>query len=300
MAPKSRGKKAIETPAVIEKATASESRGSVADASAPEQIQPQWKVIGSAIAIMVLAGLASPVSQANLSPVYGSIPSAIYHHQGVTIVTMLAFVISKLPLQNYLPSDLAKLLPVMAYYIPTIQWALFPYSKQLGAENGPLVTEALTFFPLLLLAYLATASLLESLDPQSPIRTSTDSIRPAICYGIFFVSQRYASSFLPTIIGQVDFFSRTGLSLVIATGYMLLARSPWLLLCSPAMLHTLFQNPHHESVATLKLLNKTLATHNYSLLDRRDSITGYVSVLEDKVNQYRVLRCDHSLLGGEW
>lgn len=216
------------------------------------------------------------------------------------MVTMGAFIISKLPLQKYLPTHLAEFLPVMAYWIPLIQWALFPYSKQLGAENGPVVTEALTFFPLLLLAYLSSSALLEELDVQNPIRSATDGLRPAIGYGIFFVSQRFSASELPSLLGRADFLSRTGLSLLIGTAYALLARGPWLLLCSPAMLHTLFMNPHHQSVATDKVLNKTLATHQYSLLDRRDSLTGYVSVLEDARNGYRVLRCDHSLLGGEW
>lgn len=35
-------------------------------------------------------------------------------------------------------------------------------------------------------------------------------------------------------------------------------------------------------------------------MERAESVTGYVSVLENLDMQYRVLRCDHSLLGGEW
>ena len=33
---------------------------------------------------------------------------------------------------------------------------------------------------------------------------------------------------------------------------------------------------------------------------RRESVTGYVSVLDNTEAGYRVMRCDHSLLGGEW
>lgn len=36
------------------------------------------------------------------------------------------------------------------------------------------------------------------------------------------------------------------------------------------------------------------------MLERKESLTGYVSVLESAENQFRVLRCDHSLLGGDW
>jgi hypothetical protein len=38
----------------------------------------------------------------------------------------------------------------------------------------------------------------------------------------------------------------------------------------------------------------------YKILDARDSVTGYVSVIENTQNHMRALRCDHSLLGGVW
>jgi hypothetical protein len=202
--------------------------------------------------------------------------------------------------QKYIPRSLVNFLPVIAYYIPVIQWALFPLSTRLGAETGPLVTESLTFFPLLLLAYLSVSVLFNSLDAMDIVRTSTDSIRPALSFGLFYASQYISKLTLPQIIGKADFLTRTSLSLVLASLYAAITRSQWLLLCSPAMLHTLFLNPHHQSPTTSKALNRTLAASNYSLLDRRDSLTGYVSVLEDHANGYRVLRCDHSLLGGEW
>ena len=45
-------------------------------------------------------------------------------------------------------------------------------------------------------------------------------------------------------------------------------------------------------------MNSSLTNEGFKLLARHDSITGYISVLE--TSQFRVLRCDHSLLGGEW
>jgi spermidine synthase len=47
-------------------------------------------------------------------------------------------------------------------------------------------------------------------------------------------------------------------------------------------------------------INRTLEPQNWTLLDRAWSTTGYISVLENHSAGYRVLRCDHSLLGGEW
>ncbi|KAI9783298.1 MAG: hypothetical protein M1816_001430 [Peltula sp. TS41687] len=48
-------------------------------------------------------------------------------------------------------------------------------------------------------------------------------------------------------------------------------------------------------------LNQNLySTANWTVITRQESITGYISVLENADMQLRVLRCDHSLLGGEW
>ena len=47
-------------------------------------------------------------------------------------------------------------------------------------------------------------------------------------------------------------------------------------------------------------LNETLHSQGWSMVDRWESVTGYVSVLDNHNDGYRVMRCDHSLLGGEW
>lgn len=50
----------------------------------------------------------------------------------------------------------------------------------------------------------------------------------------------------------------------------------------------------------LKYANLALQPHGWRILERGEGVTGYVSVLENMEMDYRVLRCDHSLLGGEW
>lgn len=50
----------------------------------------------------------------------------------------------------------------------------------------------------------------------------------------------------------------------------------------------------------LSWLNGGMEKEGWKILDRRDSLTGYVSVVESLKDGFRVLRCDHSLLGGEW
>ena len=38
----------------------------------------------------------------------------------------------------------------------------------------------------------------------------------------------------------------------------------------------------------------------WTLIDRQESVTGYISIIESAQKGFRVMRCDHSLLGGEW
>uniref|UniRef100_A0A093UU72 Spermidine synthase n=1 Tax=Talaromyces marneffei PM1 TaxID=1077442 RepID=A0A093UU72_TALMA len=47
-------------------------------------------------------------------------------------------------------------------------------------------------------------------------------------------------------------------------------------------------------------VNSTLHGVGYSLVDRQESLTGYISVLDNVELGFRAMRCDHSLLGGEW
>ncbi|KAL8808820.1 MAG: hypothetical protein Q9200_003986 [Gallowayella weberi] len=53
--------------------------------------------------------------------------------------------------------------------------------------------------------------------------------------------------------------------------------------------------PHGNNI-----LNGTLQNFGYSLMARQQSNTGYISVLDNVKDGFRVMRCDHSLLGGEW
>ncbi|KAI9757453.1 MAG: hypothetical protein M4579_003469 [Chaenotheca gracillima] len=89
--------------------------------------------------------------------------------------------------------------------------------------------------------------------------------------------------------------------LIIATSSALISPSISLLYALPALLHAVFLNVHVPLPHTTALLNSTLQSEaGFALLARQQSLTGYVSVLENNKDPFRVLRCDHSLLGGEW
>ncbi|KAF2398087.1 S-adenosyl-L-methionine-dependent methyltransferase [Trichodelitschia bisporula] len=266
----------------------------------PSPPPPKWHTLSKTVAYLLLAAVASTASQYNLSPVYGSIPAATFHQQGVTITALAALMISRTSLKRYVPTNIHQYIPIQAFWMITFQWGLFKGSSYLGPTYGPLVTELLTFYPLLFMVFSATAILVDDLDFSRLGPTFAEAAPGIFCYVPFSFSEKLVRLSLPHVMGTTDFFTRSGLQLLIASLYAGLCRSPFLLIPLPSMLHTMFANPHYNSHYAIKALNRTLAEQNFTLLARQDSVTGYISVLEGNNDKFRVMRCDHSLLGGEW
>ncbi|KAF1838438.1 S-adenosyl-L-methionine-dependent methyltransferase [Decorospora gaudefroyi] len=258
---------------------------------------------GRAAALLLIAGIASPVSQLNLSPVYGSIPASL-HHQRTMTMTAIAGLLARRGLKKYAPTNLGQYVAVIAYWVPVIQFLLFPYSTDLGIEYGPLIIESLTYFPLLMLSVYAAAELLESIDlSQFNLPCSLNEIVvPTASYFTISTVAKLSSALLPNFIGTSMYFTRVGMQMLLASASAFLTPSRIIFFAFPAILHTFWANPHHPSMHGLQLANSTLqTTQNYTLLARQESITGYISVLESHTdNAFRLLRADHSLLGGEW
>jgi len=262
------------------------------------------KSVSRAAAILFLAGVASPISQLNLSPVYGSIPASLHHQRAMTI-TAVGALIARRGLKRYVTADLAQYIAVVAYWTPVIQFLLFPYSGKLGIEYGPLILESLTYFPLLFLSMYATANLLDSVDLSQfniPSSSVSEAALPTAAYFTVSTVAKTSSTLLPDLIGTSLYFTRVAFQMLIASASAVLSPSRIILFAFPAILHTLWANPHHMSDHGFQLANSTLyGAENYTILARQESLTGYVSVLENNAdNAFRLLRCDHSLLGGEW
>jgi hypothetical protein len=262
-----------------------------------------FKNVGRALALLLVAGIASPVSQLNLSPVYGSIPASLHHQRAMTITAVTALIVRR-GLKKYVSVDLAEYIGLIAYWTPVIQFFLFPYSGKLGIEYGPLIIESVTYFPLLFLSMYAAVDLLDTIDlshfnlPPS----LGEALMPTASYFTVSTVAKISSATIPNFIGTSVHFTRLGLQMLLASFSAFLSPSKILFFTAPAIIHTLWANPHHAGQAGFPMANSTLfATQNYTLLARHESITGYVSVLENTAdNAFRLLRCDHSLLGGEW
>lgn len=131
-------------------------------------------------------------------------------------------------------------------------------------------------------------------------RSLGETVLGLAAYGFFTSAEANAGLFLHRFFALSSYFTRTSIQLLLAGVYAVLCPSKLLVLTIPAILHSVWTNPHLDSAHTTNLLNTSLQTQQWNLLERGESITGYVSVLENLDLQYRVLRCDHSLLGGEW
>ena len=113
-----------------------------------------------AICVLMLAACSTSVSQLAMSPVYGSIPTSLYH-RSLLISTIFLSWMSGGSVQRrfeknadffWLGNQLAQLLPFLAFSISIIQSFLFRLSAYFGPIFGPMITELGTSCALLYLS----------------------------------------------------------------------------------------------------------------------------------------------------
>ena len=252
------------------------------------------------LALLTLGALSSPISQATLAPVFGAIPSAVNHREAVVATPVLAFLL-RWQFKRLPPGSVAQCLAAWSFWIPVLQFHLFKFSAALGPMAGPGVIGFLSCHTIIVPAVYAAAEAAEALDLQRRFGPYVGAILPSIVGVWHLVSfERWFQAVLPRLTMVSGIFTPVKMQLLIASTLAYLAPSRLILLALPALIHTFLANPHFDSVNTLNVLNETLHTHNWSIMDRKWSNTGYISILESIDLQYRVMRCDHSLLGGEW
>ena len=258
-----------------------------------------WSGLLLSIELLALAGTSSPVSQLALSPVYGSIPAAIYHQRLVISTISLAaslYALSSHATQSHLSRGLA-FLPFLACLLPITQKFLFKKSESFGPLLGPSLTEICTFIPLLYLAALRTIIAIGAFGNDNFNHFTKTCGATILTWAIFKIVQR-VSQF--AIEASTGIFTRSGLQYIIAALYLFLVPSKFSLVMGLLLLYPLSQNYHFPLSYTTSMLNQTLHGQNFSIIARQESSTGYISVLENRVQGFRAMRCDHSLLGGEW
>ncbi|GAB1315914.1 hypothetical protein MFIFM68171_06124 [Madurella fahalii] len=259
----------------------------------------QASVYLKSLALLTLIGVYSSVSQLVLSPAYGSIPAEKWHAKLIMAACFTGWS-SNMFLGRALPFKPEALLPVIAIYIPTVQFLLGKTSGMLTATWGPVVTEALTLFPLVALSAACVATYLDAADLSGLPGWLADAAPGLGSYGFFKAVEKLLGGLVERYAGRTFFNTRLGMEILLAASYTLIAPSKLLVWTIPALLHTALFNTHVPTLTALSTLNKGLAPAGYVVLDRQESITGYISVIDSPKEGYRLMRCDHSLLGGEW
>ena len=278
------------------KALASKAQGETWSKWTQEQA---WILIQSGT-LLTLAAIYSNVSQLTLSPVFGGIPASIWHSKGVMTACFLGWS-SSLFFKRRSPVKPAQFLPIIAAYIPLAQFFLFKLSGLFGARYGPLIIESLTYFPLLLLSVSCTAMILDDLEMNpGRLKWAVDASPGILSYAFFKIVEFVSKTKIQSTIGTSFIQTRLGLQILLAGLYSIFAPSNLLLFTIPAIVHTALFNVHVPYRYSTSVLNGTLAKDSWSLIDRSESLTGYISIIESAEHGFRVMRCDHSLLGGEW
>ncbi|KAI1004013.1 hypothetical protein K3495_g4194 [Podosphaera aphanis] len=276
--------------------------------AAKAQEETVWKwaseqvwILVQVAALYVLAATSANVSLLNLSPVYGGLPSTVWHSK-IIWVSCFAGWSMNLFMQRQLPVKPRQTLPLIAAYIPVAQFFLFKISGSLGIVYGPLIIESLTLFPLLIGSISVAANILDNLDLKwriIPLWLS-DSLPGILSISVFKTLEFITAREIQKSIGSSFFQTRLGLQMILAGAYSIFAPSKLLLYILPAILHTAFFNTHVPSPYATSSLKSTLNQSGWSLLERQESSTGYISVIESHQQKFRLMRCDHSVLGGEW
>lgn len=260
------------------------------------QLTPYLKTI----AVLTLLGIYSHVSQLTLSPVYGSIPASVYHAQVLMAGCFVGWA-GNLAFRHILPLKTPQLLALVAAYVPALQFVLFPLSGRLGARLGPVVTEGLTLFPIAVLSASYVADQLEDVQLTRLPAFVADAAPGLGSWTVFKLAEALAGRVLGKHVGKMLVLTRVAMETLLGVAYTALAPSRLVALAMvPGLLHTAVLNPHVMTPSATTALNGTLAAEGWVLLERRESVTGYLSVVESLERGFRVMRCDHSLLGGQW
>jgi len=251
---------------------------------------------------LFLGASYSSISQLSLSPVYGSIPASI-HHKDLIITTILLAYAAKLSYRaKFVGSKVqwVQYIPVVATAVPLLQSLLFKQSAWLGPLWGPSVTEICTFAPILFLTVLATGLELDNIGIHRFGKGVGAVMSVSFIFVVFELVRGMTTEWMINAMGYNPIFTRAGLQHSIAVLYALKYPSRKLYPATLLWALSLGTNSHLLWQARTAALNERLLNHGYALVARNESLTGYISVLDNVNDAFRVMRCDHSLLGGEW
>lgn len=298
--------------------------------NAPRRIWWSYaRLLLTILATLFLAAMSAEVSKLSLTPVYGSIPpiaSLKWLRGGLERDQRYIAMIFSVSLAKMFFSKrnlgFSKYFATWGFFIPSIQSGLFSFSGRLGPVWGPRMTYLLTSVPLSCLSLLHLVNLIADTFPfaifaegaatHSLVGFCGSGLGTLLLAGTLYhflariktYLENRLSMFMMLTSGTPAVFSRFGLQIVTTLLYAQLGASlegfKLIFTAILPILHLAFVCPHVPLPYNTGVLNDTLRAEGYSLVARQESLTGYISVFENLNEGYRVMRCDHSLLGGEY
>jgi hypothetical protein len=204
--------------------------------------------------------------------------------------------------------------------IPMLLPSLFKYSGQWGPTFGPILTQGIMTWPCVFLVSHDIARRVMTAVGTYEIRHSFSlpaflalSIAIPLTVAMNFTEQNVFQPYFQPYIGIL--WSRFSCLLFLGMFALLIDYLPsstqlnertkvelynlFILLAAlvPFILIAL-NRPHIMTGINERLIARLPLEYTY--LARQESITGMISVVENSKEGYRVLKCDHSLLGGLW
>lgn len=281
--------------------------------------------IGRPALLISILGIVSYVSQVILHPIYGNVGTAIHHFNAVFTLSTVA---SLLTLLGYLSfngfreeSRMRTAIGALLASSPLVLPILFTYNVTWGPIWGPILTQAIMTWPWVIFVSFDISRrilrLIGKLENRRSLSLSTFlalSIALLLTTILNITEKKIFMQFMQPYIGLL--WSRFATLIYLGAFTMLMDNVPssvsfanahtrrqWtallltVVVITPALMIALNQ-PHVMTGVNAGLLARL--PDKYIYLARRESITGMITVIENQDLGFRVLRCDHSLLGGLW
>lgn len=262
--------------------------------------------------LVVLTGVYRALISSYMVPVYGTSTLKDQYKFLLDTATYLIlkdlFKFEVLQSQVSASSSRPRALKVIAVILGCLATCVNTSHFGLLRELGPVAAPVLTVMPvrygMTIAALLLVLTNQTTFDfvPRTRRPVSQMSLRSPwklllLCYISIFGVEYVTGILIPRLAAIM--YGRHFVGAFLSCVLTLLA--PWAAwpMCVPLLLLS-FNNPHILGPSGTAQLNRVLRSEGYEIIDRQESITGYLSVIDNLKDGYRVLRCDHSLLGGEW
>ena len=279
--------------------------------SKPPVAQPKWLTpntksglpLWKSICLVILSAVSFTLAKLSLSPSHGSIPVLQYNNEVIIVFATSALLVHCMfrTHSGLQPSRAVFLQTILAIWTPLLQMALTPTARFIGPGLSALMLNTTIVGPMIILATNAMASRLEPFVLLHLPPDSSPFVSSLVSVAVFGITAMPFDLYLPILVGSHQLLTRSLLPFAIPPFLMLLLPSRREL-GFIAMLYvlSLLSVPHASFSLLAGYVDKTLSEVGHTVIAREESVTGYISVIENRAKGYRVMRCDHSLLGGEW